>query len=1087
MTKNYLLRNTLRSLFYYRKDYFNQVIIIALLAAIITGSLFTGDSVRDSLRKSSSEKLGNTGILVSTGLRFFDSSVSDRLTSEYQLNTTPLLETDGYCQNFTTGATSLNISIYGITGNFFSFHGVKDVEIPRGTVAVNLKMADHLGVKEGDEIIIRFRDADPIPANAPFAPSKQGDGSRVMKISKIFGTEEAGNFSLGISQIVPQNLFINLQDLQQEKVPTFRVNRLLVAGTEGLSESYINDIIKETLIPSDIGLSIRKSAVTGEHEMISDRVFIDSAIVRCILDNIPEGYPVITYLANSIRSGNIETPYSFVSGLPASEELNITDDEIIISRWLAEDLGTNSGNEITLSWYHPVGNLLEEREKTFIIRYISDNEILLSDPALMPEFPGISGSTSCSSWDAGIPILMDKIRDKDEDYWDIYKGTPKAFVSYSVGKKLWGNNFGPATAIRFHGGTDRESILKGLRGNLDPADAGFTVKNILISGEEAATRGVDFSTLFLSLGFFIILSCIILLSFSVSIFFESKKEQVRTYFALGFRNVKIARLLFIETAIISIAGAFAGAFLGYGVNMLIIHALNSVWSGAVQTDTIAAGFNIIPVITGFVSTLLISLILVIIKLRSYLKRLEGHKDRAYKFHSSRINIILLTVASAFAVVVTSLSLIMQNPSIALSFSGGTLLFITLVLFLRQYYIRRGSGFSEGINGLYGLSRRFYSFYPSQSVTPVIFIAAGIFAIIITSSNRQGLTDRMLLNTGGTGGYLFWSESAIPVKENLNSKQGKDEFGLNDTDLSGLEFLQCLRLAGDDASCLNLNHIKAPPVLGLDPSSLISRGSFSFVSTIDADDNKNPWSLLNENINDNIIYGIADQTVIKWGLKISVGDTLIFRSENGKPLKIVVCAGLESSVFQGHLIVSEKNFRNYFPSVPGSSVFLIDGDQDNADQLKDLLSSRFSNYGLSVEKAAGKLASFFVVTNTYLNVFTILGILGLILGVAGLGFMLIRNYDQRKKEFALMMATGYSSSQLKRYILVDQVIILVWGIITGTVSALVATLPSLQSSGDISLNLLIIMIVSIFSVGILILFISVSRVGKTNLLLQLRND
>jgi len=276
-------------------------------------------------------------------------------------------------------------------------------------------------------------------------------------------------------------------------------------------------------------------------------------------------------------------------------------------------------------------------------------------------------------------------------------------------------------------------------------------------------------------------------------------------------------------------------------------------------------------------------------------------------------------------------------------------------------------------------------------------------------------------------------------------------------------------------------------LGLDPSSLISRGSFSFVSTIDADDNKNPWSLLNENINDNIIYGIADQTVIKWGLKISVGDTLIFRSENGKPLKIVVCAGLESSVFQGHLIVSEKNFRNYFPSVPGSSVFLIDGDQDNADQLKDLLSSRFSNYGLSVEKAAGKLASFFVVTNTYLNVFTILGILGLILGVAGLGFMLIRNYDQRKKEFALMMATGYSSSQLKRYILVDQVIILVWGIITGTVSALVATLPSLQSSGDISLNLLIIMIVSIFSVGILILFISVSRVGKTNLLLQLRKD
>jgi ABC-type antimicrobial peptide transport system permease subunit len=93
----------------------------------------------------------------------------------------------------------------------------------------------------------------------------------------------------------------------------------------------------------------------------------------------------------------------------------------------------------------------------------------------------------------------------------------------------------------------------------------------------------------------------------------------------------------------------------------------------------------------------------------------------------------------------------------------------------------------------------------------------------------------------------------------------------------------------------------------------------------------------------------------------------------------------------------------------------------------------------------------------------------------------------KKEFALMMATGYSSSQLKRYILVDQVIILVWGIITGTLSALVATLPSLQSSGEISISLVIIMITSIFSAGIVVLLISVDRVSRTNLLLQLRKD
>ena len=134
--KNFLLKFTGRSLIHYRKDYVNQVIIIALLAAIITGSLLTGDSVRDSLRKSSTEKLGNTYIMASSGLRYFDPSVSDRILSHHNVNTIPLLETDGYCQNFETGETSLNINIYGITQDFFSFHGISGVEIPSGTVAI---------------------------------------------------------------------------------------------------------------------------------------------------------------------------------------------------------------------------------------------------------------------------------------------------------------------------------------------------------------------------------------------------------------------------------------------------------------------------------------------------------------------------------------------------------------------------------------------------------------------------------------------------------------------------------------------------------------------------------------------------------------------------------------------------------------------------------------------------------------------------------------------------------------------------------------------------------------------------------------
>ena len=72
----------------------------------------------------------------------------------------------------------------------------------------------------------------------------------------------------------------------------------------------------------------------------------------------------------------------------------------------------------------------------------------------------------------------------------------------------------------------------------------------------------------------------------------------------------------------------------------------------------------------------------------------------------------------------------------------------------------------------------------------------------------------------------------------------------------------------------------PPLLGADPAEFISRGSFSFARTIEKE-NINPWQYLSIPPANNTIYGIADQTVLDWGLKIKIGDTLMMRSENGR--------------------------------------------------------------------------------------------------------------------------------------------------------------------------------------------------------------
>jgi putative ABC transport system permease protein len=1079
----------LRSLLFYRRSSVYQAIIVLILAAIITGSLLTGYSVRKSLRSSANEHLGNASVLISSGLRYFDASLAGMISKNLNENCVAILETSGFCQNFATGVTALNTKFYGIDKGFFAFQGNDSILILPGDVAVNQNLAKKLGIVAGDEIIIHFREVTPIPASAPFSTSGSTDGTKVMKVSHILKSEQSGNFALGISQIVPLNIFINRTDLGAGSETSRKANRLLIENKKNTVQADLLKVLKKSLAPEDIGLSLRKNEKTGGIEIISDRIFIDQEIVNEVSSKIPSASPVITYLANSITKDGRSTPYSFVAALPQSIYPGISSgSNIVINKWLADDLNASVNDTIGMTWFSPItGGKLVETGRNFIVWKIVEPDSIWGDPALMPEFPGIAGSASCSDWDAGVPIDMKLIRKKDEAYWNSFQGTPKAFIGYETGKDLWAGNFGPATSIRFPGSLSENEIENSLDGSFNPEKTGFSVNFIRDEAIKAAQESVDFSTLFLSLGFFIILSCIILLALSVSLFFDSRKEQLATLFALGFTDKWIEKLLFFETGVIALAGAVPGVFAGGIINWLIIRALNSVWSGAVQTDTIGAYLAVLPLITGFVTTILISLILLRLKARQFIKSLRKPISGLYKGHSKRKNSFFLVISLLIAISLLFLSLVLNKYSTALSFTGGAVLFTTLILSFRQLFIGGFTGKRKNLTSQNILSRLYYSFNPSHAITPIIFIAAGIFAVFITGINRLDITDKMKEPSGGTGGFLFWGESAVAVKENLNSGPGRKEFGLDEENLKSISFVQAKRSQGDDASCLNLNHVTAPPLLGLDPSLFISNGSFSFASVMKGLNKENPWDVIKEPPLKNTIYGIADQTVLQWGLKISPGDTIVLRSENGQPLNVIIAAGLESSVFQGFVIIGAENFDRFYPSVPGSTIFLASGTPELADTYRNTLKERFSGYGISVIPAAERLASFFEVTNTYLSVFTILGAFGMVLGIAGLGFILLRNYNQRKREFAVMIATGYSISGLRIMMFRDQVLILSAGIFTGTISAITATLPSLKSSSSIPWVFLIIMIISVFLTGLLTLALSVRTVKNDSLISALRKE
>ena len=313
-----IIRIVLQSLSFNRKPVLYQVLIIVLLSAVITGSLLTGKSVKMSLRKSASEHLGKTDFLISTGIRYFDQELVNRMRDSTHISCSGILEINGYCQEMNSQKVVLNTHIYGIGKDFFIFQGDDSTALKDGEVAINKRLADNLGIKRGDDLIIRFKEISSIPADAPFASGDKSGRSIVMKVAIILEPSQAGNFSLSITQITPLNIFVNLSDLEKDSNESFKINRLLIKRSNDYSIKEVSEALKYNLKPADIGLELRSIKKTGEEELFSDRIFIDEANIKKIQEIIPTSSPVLTYLGNRFEFKNRSTPYSFVSAIPSA-------------------------------------------------------------------------------------------------------------------------------------------------------------------------------------------------------------------------------------------------------------------------------------------------------------------------------------------------------------------------------------------------------------------------------------------------------------------------------------------------------------------------------------------------------------------------------------------------------------------------------------------------------------------------------------------------------------------------------------------------------------------------------------------------
>jgi len=984
-------------------------------------------------------RLGDIQFALASGDRFFRSHLGEELSESLNIRTASILHIQGLGIGDGGSKRVNNVQVYGIDSTFWSFwKDHPDQILSDDGAIINNRLAQRLGLKTGDEFLIRVEKVGHIPQDVPLTAEREATISFRLRVKTIASDRTLGRFSLRSNQVAPFNVFMNRTALSRSPDLSNQANMILVAGNSETTIESLQSALKENYQMEDAGLNLSEHPNMHFVELTSKRIFIDPPVAEAAMNINSHGQGILTYFVNTIQAGSRTTPYSFVSapGEPAVPS-GMQDDEIIVNQWLADDLQVKKKDRITLTYFIiGPGNQLFEKEKSFLINKIVPISGIYADRTLMPQYPGLADAGHCQDWDPGIPINLDRIRKKDEAYWDMFRGTPKAFITLSTAQTLWQNRFGSFTAIRFSDKTDQdiEQISKDILRHLNPAALGLTFYPVRSQGLQAGQEGVDFGQLFLGLSFFLVVAGLLLTSLLFVFSLENRSEEIGTLLAVGWRPTRIKRLYFLEGLFIAFIGGLLGILLSLAYNQLVQkekgqRAGKTLWVWILFVLTLLGG---LALVFGFDPQ-------------------KGQETAGIFFGSGSLILI----------------------------SGLILLYLLLVLKLQK----KGEIKMDIVRtGLKNLMRR-----RSRTLTTSGLLACGIFIVIGVGANRQDVLKDIGNRSSGTGGFGLYGETTVPFFNDLNDKEEKHRFGLESFDSGDLSFVPMRVQQGDDASCLNLNRVQNPRILSIDPKEMVKRKAFSFAVTDKSIDRDNAWQALDQSWT-HVIPAIADQTVILWGLGKSVGDTLFYTDENGNQLGLKLIAGLKNSIFQGNVLISEKNFNKHFPSVSGYRIFLADVSRQDRLHIMERLQFHFEDRGLGLVPAEIRLAEFNQVQNTYLSIFLSLGGLGLLLGCVGLGIVVVRNLQERRAELALLRAVGWSTKQIRKYVLSEHVAMFLMGLFIGLIAAIIAVLPAIQSPDmEFPLFSIFIIVIGLFINGLVWILLAVHFTLRGELLPALRNE
>ncbi len=1080
------------------------------------------------------------------------SQITQYNLSVHFVQLTPAILLTGAATHADTRRRANRISVIGTDRSFWKLKGehagFPDPETSGRAVILNEPLATELGASVGEDILVRLGKPSDISTETLLGRRDDTTATLRLTVAAVIPAEDIGAFSLSPRQSLPKNAYIPLPTLQRALDKRDRVNVMLVACDGGGTSTPMPPCDPDSLQVSlshqiqlaDLGLRLRLDEPRGYLALESEAMLIEPVIELAAVA-AAEGVglqpsSVLTYLANRITkesaTGVPEStpgiPHSTVAaigpaetaGLPSAHVgsdggVSLERGEILLNEWAAEDLNAHPGDRITLTYYvtGPFGRLDTQRT-TFVLRGVTALAGAGADPGWTPQYEGVTDTDNIADWAPPFHMDLSVLRDKDEVYWDRYRATPKAFITLGDGQRLWASHterFGRLTSIRLRPTEDQTNLSQGgqafereLLSRIDLEHLGLFFDPVRTRISSAGRGTTDFGMLFIGFSFFLIVSAAMLVALLFRLGVERRAGEIGLLLATGFTPRTVAKLLIAEGAVLAAVGGIVGVAGSFGYAWFMLTGLRSWWSDAVNTPFLQLHATPQTLLIGLVASFLVATVSVAWSIRG-LTRLSAHSllagtvasgSRLVTSRHGRFAKAVAVCTFASAVIIMALSLATRSVPQALAFFGsGAMLLVSFLSYLSSRLqtedVERIVS-TRGHNALTRLGIRNARRHRGRSVLTAALVASATFLIAALEAFYLDVDAATGDRHSGTGGFALLAESAVPLVYDLNTGDGREALNVDpesSAELDDVTIMPFRLRPGDESSCLNLYTPTKPRILGA-TDAMIRRGGFTFSSSMaeSETDEQNPWTLLTRTFQDGAIPAIGDESAVKWQLQLGLGKDLTVTGDAGRDVRLRFVALLSGSVLQDEVIVSEPNFMRLFPSISGHGFFLVETPVNEAAAVGRVLERELEIFGFDVSSAPARLKAYLTVQNTYLSTFQMLGGFGLVLGTVGLAAVMLRNVWERRGELALLRAVGFSRFDIGWIVLAENTMLLLGGLLAGSLSALLAIAPHIATrAATIPWLSLAMTLAAVFATGVLAGVVAIVPTLRAPLLAALRTE